>query len=361
MGILSRFLPAGRVRELSRALAADPSAGAYAELAQEQALRGDARAAADTAREGLSLHKGDERLQRVLERASSLLREERMRELATQLRRAPRAALRAEMCELLLEAGRLERAEEAALEWAQAEGGVEPLMAQATVRARRYFGDRRRDDARTALELCDKVEKDKPLDPRPLRLRMEICSRVGAWADAQRACTRLLEICPGDAPLEARHRTLAALAPSSQELEAALRDVERSGRFADEEYRQASDAGQPAALRPLLVACVQPGNGVASACALRGGTALVQGEKGASAERAARGMRDSVSAARAMARKLGLGTLRDAEFEHGDATLLLASGEHGAAALRVSGAVQETQRDLLRELAAAANSSGDEA
>lgn len=361
MGILSRFLPQGRVRELSRALASDPTAGAYADLAQELALRGDARAAADTAREGLALHAGDERLQRLHERASFLMREERMRELARQLVSAPRAALRAEMCALLLEAGRLERAEEVALEWAQAEGGSEPLMAQAQVRARRYFGDRRRDDARTALELCDKVAQDKPLDARPLRLRMEICARVGAWADAQRACARLLEVCPGDAPLEARHRTLAALAPSSNELEAALREVERSGRFADEEQLQGADAGQPAALRPLLVACVQPRNAVASACALRGGTALVQGEKGASAERTARGVRDTVAAARSMARKLGLGTLRDAEFDHGSAILLCAAGEHGAAALRVAGPVREKQRELLRELSEAANATGGEA
>lgn len=361
MGIFSRFLPAGRVRELSRALAADPCADAYAELAQEQALRGDARAAAETAREGLAVHKGDARLQRLHERAASLLREERMRELAAQLRSAPRAALRSEMCALLLEAGRLERAEEAALEWAQADGGAEPLLAQAAARARRYFGDRRRDDARAALELCAKVERQEPQDARPLRLRMEICSRVGAWSDALHACSRLLELCPGDAPLEARHRTLAALAPSSHELESALREVERSGRFADEDYRRGPDAGQPAGLRPLLVACVRPGNGIASACALRGATALVQGERGASAERSARGVRDSVAAARTMARKLGLGTLRDAEFELEGATLLLAAGENGSAALRVQGTANEAQRELLRELAAAADGAGGDA
>ena len=327
----------GRLRELTRALATDPSAAAYAALAHEQALRGDAQAAARTAREGLGLHAHDEALQRLLERATTLLREARLRELAQELSTAPRPALRAELCALLLEAGRLERAEEAALEWS------------------------RREDARTALDLCAKASAAVPADPRPLRLRLELCARAGAFAEALRSASKLLELSPGDATLEARHRTLAALAPQSSELDTALREVERSGLFVDELVSpaapesaagvQAADA-QPTQVRDMLSACVEREVNVQFACAQRGSTALIHGEKGASAERAARGAREITTASRALARKLGLGALREVRCEHAlddqtTATVLVQASDHSSAAVRVTGTAHERHTRAL--------------
>lgn len=350
-----------RIRELTRALAADSSAAAYAALAHEQALRGDAQAAVRTAREGLSLHPHADALQRLLERATTLLREARLRELAQELNTAPRPALRSELCALLLEAGRLERAEEAALEWSRHGGGADAWMAQAEVRTRRYFADRRREDARTALDLCAKASAAAPADPRPWRLRMELCARAGAFADALRSASKLLELTPGDVVLEVRHRTLAALAPRSSELDTALREVERTGRFADEgstaSASEAETAGrgepaQPAHVRDMLTACADGDATVQFACAQRGSTALIHGEKGASAERAARGAREITLASRALARKLGLGAMREVTCEHvlqdqTLSTLLVQASDHSSAAMRVSGTAHERHTRAL--------------
>ena len=366
MGFFTRIVSLGgadkgRIRELTRALATDQSAAAYAALAHEQALRGDAQAAARTAREGLGLHAHDEALQRLLERATTLLREARLRELAQELSTAPRPALRAELCALLLEAGRLERAEEAALEWSRHGGGADAWMAQAEVRARRYFADRRREDARTALDLCSKASAAAPADLRPLRLRLELCARVGAYAEALRSAAKLLELSPGDAVLEVRHRTLAALAPRSSELDTALREVERTGRLADEvatpaapdsEASSRDEGAQPAHVRGMLTACVERDATVQFACAQRGSTALIHGEKGASAERAARGAREITTASRALARKLGLGALREVRCEHAlddqaTATVLVQASDHGSAAVRVTGTAHERHTRAL--------------
>jgi tetratricopeptide (TPR) repeat protein len=366
MGFFTRIVSLGgadkgRIRELTRALATDPTAAAYAALAHEQALRGDAQAAARTAREGLGLHAHDEALQRLLERATTLLREARLRELAQELSTAPRPALRAELCALLLEAGRLERAEEAALEWSRHGGGADAWMAQAEVRARRYFADRRREDARTALDLCSKASAAAPADLRPLRLRLELCARVGAYAEALRSAAKLLELSPGDAVLEVRHRTFTALAPRSSELDTALREVERTGRLADEvatpavpdsEASSRDEGAQPAHVRDMLTACVERDATVQFACAQRGSTALIHGEKGASAERAARGAREITTASRALARKLGLGALREVRCEHAfddqtTATVLVQASDHSSAAARVTGTAHERHTRAL--------------
>jgi tetratricopeptide (TPR) repeat protein len=351
--ILRRVLAAGRVRELERALAASPTAEAYAELAHEHARRGDLLAALEVAREGAGAHRADERLCRLVERSTALVREERLRELARQLQAAPRDALRAEHCALLLESGRVDRALEAAAEWERHGGGAEARLREAEARLRRYAEGRRRDDARRALAALDAAAAELPLDPRPWRARAELCAKVGAWAEARAAVGRLLELAPGDAALEARHRTLGALAVGSKGLDAALREVELGGRFSDEVVEAVADESDSAAL-PQLLARAGAEPGVRAACVLRGATALMQGEKGASAERAARGLRDSISASRAFARKLGLGALREVRLDHDDCTTALECGELGSAALRIDGAPAAEHKALLRELARAA-------
>lgn len=351
--ILRRVLAAGRLRDLERALAASPTAEAYAELAQEHARRGDAGAALEVAREGAAAHRADERLCRLVERATALVREERLRELARQLQVAPRDALRAEHCALLFEAGRVERALEAALEWERHGGGAEARLRQAQARLRRYAEGRRREDARLALAALDEAAAALPLDPRPWRARAELCAKVGAWGEARAAVGRLLELAPGDAALEARHRTLGALAVGAKGLEAALREVELGGRFSDEVEEAASDDVGSTAL-PQLLARAAALPGARAVCVLRGATALLSGEKGASAERSARGLRDSLSASRAFARKLGLGALREVRLEHDDGATMCECGEVASVAMRLSGAPGAEHKSAILELARAA-------
>jgi hypothetical protein len=351
--ILRRVLAAGRLRELERALASSPTAQAYGELAQEHARRGDAVAALEVAREGAAAHRADVHLNRLVERSTALVREERLRELARQLQAAPRDALRAEHCALLFEAGRVERALEAAIEWERHGGGAEARLRQAQARLRRYAEGRRREDAQLALAALDSAASALPLDPRPWRARAELAAKVGAWAEARAAVGRLLELAPGDAALEARHRTLGALAVGSKDLDAALREVELGGRFSDEVEDPAAEVSGSNAL-PQLLARAGARPMVRAACVLRGATALVHGEKGASAERAARGLRDSLAASRAFARKLGLGALREVQLDHDDCTSAYECGEVASAALRIEGAPSVEHKELLRELARAA-------
>jgi hypothetical protein len=228
---------------------------------------------------------------------------------------------------------------------------------RALARAERFLADRRRDDGRQAFDLVKSAEEALPHDPRPLRLYLQLASRVGAWADARRAIARLLELTPGDPALEARFRTVIALADGSKSIDQSLRDVERSGRLADDapEAKEASECG--ANVRPLLQSLVQE-PGVQAAFFARGSTALVQGPKGATAERAARGVREVVVSCRSAARKLGLGAAQSARLEGDFGSLVLVIGEQGSSALWCDGPAKERHEERLRQLAGAASASG---
>jgi hypothetical protein len=189
-----------------------------------------------------------------------------------------------------------------------------------------------------ALELAQAAREATPSDERPLRLLLEILCRVGAWSDARRILARLLEICPGEPYLEARFRTVAALVASSKDLDACLREVERTGRFADETEEAAAGAPQNAGLtvRPLLQALTRE-RGVLASFYVRGQTALVQGPRGYTAERTARGVGEILSASRTAGRKLGLGQALEVRLEGSFGTLVMAPGEMGAGAVWMDG------------------------
>jgi len=225
------------------------------------------------------------------------------------------------------------------------------LRAQA--RMDRFFADRRRDDGRIAHELIQSTIVMMPGDPRPLRLHLQLVSRVGAWGDARAALTKLLEHFPGDPSLEARYRTLDTLAENSKTFEQALREVEKSGRLADEEPESQRPSGSPASIRPLLQTMLRH-EGVQAAFFVRGATALVQGPKGATAERLARGVREIVSTAKTTSRKLGLGAASEVRIDGPFGTLLLAPGEYGSGALWCDREPNRNHVQALRDLAIAA-------
>src|SRR2546423_1313185 len=112
MSLLNRWLSTSRVRNAKKCVAKEPTARRYAELAHEYALVGELPEVLRTTGEGLKLFPGDAELKRLQDRARSMQLEGRTRELQIEIKIAPRAGLWKELCELLLESGRVARAEE---------------------------------------------------------------------------------------------------------------------------------------------------------------------------------------------------------------------------------------------------------
>lgn len=350
MRFLTRWLSSSRVRNAQKRVAREPSARAYAELAQEHAVTGDLDEVLRTTTEGLRLFPGDTELVRLETRARSLQLEGRTRTLQAELKVAPRPALWRELVEILLKSGRVARAEEVATEWFQATQSGEAMLFRAQSRADRFFADRRRDDGQLAFELVASAVELLPGDPRAYRLQLQLASRVGAWNEAQRALARLLEHCPGDPVLEARFRAVAATPEPRKTVEQALREVERTGRFVDDEPAVTDRTGPSAvAVRPLLQTILQE-QGTQVSFYVRGGTALVQGQKGATAERSARAVREIVAASKAVSRRYGLGQASAVRVTGEFGVLTIAPGETGSGAVWSKGPVSRVTEERLHEL-----------
>jgi len=367
MKILQGWFASGRVRAAKKRLAENPTARRYAELAQELALLKDLDKALKVLEEGIAAFPGDAELRRSSNMFRQLALEDRTRALARELETAPRPALWREMCEMLLDAGRLARAEEAAAQWYQHTRDGEAQYYRARARAERFFADRRRDDGRMAYELTDAAQKLMEGDPRPLDLRALIAARAGAWGEARRDLAKLLEIVPGDPGFEARFRKAIAMFEGPKTIDQAFRDVERSGRLADEPRDRdpkapAADSVEakdpetaPSRARPLLQQIARI-PGVQAAFYLRGSTALVQGPKGPTAERTVRSVREILNLSRSAARRLGLGHAAEVRLEGDHGTLLLLPGEVGSGALWVNGDMNRRHEDAVRDLSVAASS-----
>lgn len=353
MKLFERMLARPRIRAARQQLAGEPSARNYLQLANEHARVGEMDDVERVCTEALELYPGHAELARLFDRARALLREDRTRQLARELREAPRPGLYRELCEILLDSGRVERAEEQALEWYQATGDTQALLVRAEARLQRFLVDRRRDDARLVIELLDASEKVLARDARPLRMRLQLYSAVGAWRDARRIVSQLLELEPGDPSLEARFRTLNTLAECGPSFDAALREVERSGRLVDEGPERGDTTTSNTAIRPRLQALAAE-EGVEAALFQRGSTALVQGQRGATAERTARAVREVVGKSQTAARRLGLGQALEVELEGEFGRLAVQPSDSGYAALWSVRAIPERQRAQLAELIGAA-------
>ena len=352
MKFLEKLLAGPRLRDARRRLVTEPSAANYVALASEHARICEFEAAERVCAEGLGVHASAPELTRLRTRMRALQLEDRARALSNELRESPRAGLFRELAEVYLECGRLERAEELSVQWLERGGGGEAHWLRSRARAARYFADRRREDGRTALEWLDSAEAALPRDERPLRLRLELVCRIGAWRDARRTVAQLLELAPGDPALEARFRTYTALAESAPTLDAALREVERHGVFPEENTARSHMATGPSrALRPMLQSlAAQPT--IAAVVYERGATALVQGPSGATAERAARAVREVAQKSRSAARRMGLGNVLEVELEGPSGSLLVLPSESGVAAAHSSAAqVPEFLRPTLGAIA----------
>lgn len=346
--MFQRILGRGRARAAAKRVATEPTAENYLALAQCHASAGELSDVAKVCVEGLALHPGNAELERMRQRAMTLAREDRVRELQRELKASPRPALWRELCEVQLDAGRVSRAEKVAGEWFEATQDQEALFFRARARADRFFADRRRDDARMTLDLIDVVLRDDPAHERALRLALSLYSRSGAWNEARTSLARLLELCPGDPSLEARFRSVAAMAEAAPSLDQALREVERTGNFVDDEPGQESSESSQL-VRPMLQE-IASRPGVRGAFYVRGGTALVQGPRGASAERYARGVRELVTVARGSCRRLGLGGPLEIQLEGDFGTLSIRPGVLGSAAIWTEGAPTTRTEEALASL-----------
>jgi hypothetical protein len=98
---------------------------------------------------------------------------------------------------------------------------------------------------------------------------------------------------------------------------------------------------------------LSPAPGCGAALFMRGSTALIQGPRGATAQRTARGMKSALKAARAVSRRLDLGPLRELEVEGDFGQLVGAVGERDVAVAWYRRTAQPAEREALRELAGA--------
>lgn len=347
MRFLRKLLAKTRVRAARKRLAWDPSPRAYAELAQQYALLGMTRDVLRVCREGQAAFPGNSHLARLAQRALRVDREDRMAQLKRELSEAPRPALWNDMCELLIESGWLARAEETAGQWIESNDAPEARLMLARVRVERFLADRGRDQGIAALAALDECEQNMANDAPPLELRLKFLLKIGAWRDARQCTSRLLQLNPGSSELESRYRSLEALEDDSPSIERALLQVERTGALAEEEARPSHGGVR---VRPIL-RDLAADPAVHAAMYVRGSTVLIQGPRGATAERIARGVRTILASGRGTARKLGLGQIFHVVLEGGFGTLSIAPGELDAGAIWSQGALKRRREETLMSLA----------
>jgi uncharacterized protein HemY len=352
MSFVDRYLTQKRVKGARQRLAAEPTIANYVALGGELARIEDLEAAQQVCDEGLDLFPDNQQLRHLGSRVRQLSLEGRTRELAKELRDAPRPALYRQMCELQLSSGRFDRADEYAQEWYTIDRDPMALFMRARALAERFFVDRGREDGHAAWMLLEQCATQMIAREPMLRLRLQLANCVGAWGEAKSCVSSLLELRPGDPELEARFRSLAAHSKVAPDFETALRSVEKSGLFADEDAtdpEEVCEVPSSTTIRPMLQGLAEE-TGVKAALFTKGSTALVQGLTGATAERMARGVREVVQQSRMTARRLGLGQALEVQLEGTFGSLLVVPGDEGAGAIWRNGPVLETHQRYMAGL-----------
>lgn len=351
MNIFRRLMAKHRLRRARRDLSLHPSPISYTSLAQEYARLGMPQNAVDLCEEGLKLFPKNTLLSRLADRARRVAHEERMVSLRNELAEAPRPALWSEMCEILLDLGRPGRAEQTALEWIERKPCAEGQLMLARVRVERFLEDRGRGLGFSAIEALDQAVLAMPADARPLRLKMIFQMKIGAWKDAKETASLLLDLDPGHPELEARFRKLQALSVDSPTLERALLEVEKTGHLADHEEVQGEETEKVVGnVRPVLRELAEDED-VKAAMYVRGSTVLIQGPKGATADRTARAVRSIISSGSATARRMGLGQIFQIQMEGDFGQLAIAPGDQDAGVIWSNGALGRRREEVLLGLA----------
>jgi hypothetical protein len=316
-------------RGAARRVAEDPSAQNYLALAQESVQRGETARVEAVCHEALALHPDHPALKSMLARAKRMRLDERARQLQAELAEAPRPALWRELVEIELGAGRCGRAEALAARWYETAPSAQAQAHRALAALRTFQESALPVDARRAWDLAGLAAEESSGDGLAHEVRAELARMVGAHAAERAALARLIEASPGQPELEARYREALARVGGQGTFTAALDAVTRGGvvtpRSPSHPQEREVEAATLAGVRPRLKELVTTSQ-AAFASFHRGGTALVQGASGPTADRTARGVRDLVRAGRDGARRLGLGPVRGVRV----------LGAHGDLAVRIS-------------------------
>lgn len=360
--MMRRLFTRARLREARQRLAKQPTPLNFALLAQEFAAQAMYSEAARVVAEGQQHFSGSAELETIGARVAKQARDARLSEVRADLAEAPRDGLHRELVDLLLEGGEIGRAQEAAEAWCAKSDGLESRLGLARALSARFLADRGRAVGERCFEQLAAAEELCGTDARTWRLRLELCAAIGAWREARRAAARLLELDPGDPDLEVQFRTFDARSSESVEIREALREVERTGRLQNESRNDSAraQASLTRDVRPALRSLAHEQD-VRAALYLRGATALVQGPKGATAERTARQVREVVQSTRTIARRLGLGLVNELRLEGDFGTLLVSTTEADAAVLWTCDAPSSAHERALADLSGWAPAAEEEA
>lgn len=290
----------------------------------------------------------DRSLQRLSRDVRLAERETRRTLLMAELESNPSPEGYRELFDLMLKRGEAAATLDLAGRWRQIDASGEPLYYEAAAFSELFFGNHLSRDGLRAFQLATEAGKIRRDDPRPFRLQFEIARRCGAWEDARIALARLLDLMPGNRLIEGRFRGVIANCANSRSLSKAIADVERTGRFIDDDLDTDGTLDRDL-IRPGLQELAARDD-VHVAFFLRGNTALVQGATGSAADRSARAVRDVLSMTRSSSRKLLLGTPLEVRCEGTGGSLVLKAGGEGTAAVWAARSLTETSSRLMFDL-----------
>ena len=353
MSFFSSFTSKKRIRAALRRLGQEPSVDNYVALAREHVVVGNLQDILRVCSEGLSLHPGHAELMRIADRARQLQLDSRIRTLKQDLNLSPRPALWRELCDVLLECGRLTDAEETAGQWWEQARDGESTYYRAKARSLQFFQGFRSADGKVAWDWALEAAREMPGDTRPLETQYDIAKACGAWADARKVLADILEISPGHPQHEQRFRDASQRVHHSKSLRAGLAEVEATGRLTDSPASAGSQSN--VAIRPLLKRMGADDN-VKAVMFQRGGTALVQGLHGGTADRTARAIREVGIAARSSARRTGIGRPTEVLIEGSFGSLMIALGNSGTAACWSQTYMDPDHAEALQTIAGSSSS-----
>ena len=345
---MKRWFSRNRIRQARRELSAGSSPSAYLRLARELHFSGSLDEAAEVCEEGLRAYPGHLELDRLNSRVARERLQGRVRVLHEQIEQGPRPALYRELTQHLLELGEPAEAARVARRWEQTSRDPEAYLALAEAYVARYRERCLRADGQAALDALEEARRRLPRDPRPLRVQQGLWIELRLLKGAEAATAELLQMLPGDVQLEQEYRWLKSQPDDQMDVSRALAEAEARG-LRPREVEAARVENAPRDLREELRTLTQR-QGVRAALYLRGSTALIQGPRGATAERCARAIKNTLQSARAASLRLGLGQLETVHVSGDFGTLEYLCGRGDAAALWSEQRINDRQRSELADL-----------
>lgn len=348
---MKRWFSRTRIRHARRELSTGASPSAYLRLARELHMCDELDEAAGVCEEGLRGYPGHLELARLSARVARERLHDRVRVLREQIEVGPRPALYRELVDHLLELGDMPQAANAARRWEQTSRDPEAYLALARANVARYRERSVRAFGNEAFEALEEARRHMPRDSRPLRLMQALWMDLGMFAEARSATAELLQMLPGDVQLEQDFRWLKSQPDQGLDSSRALAEAESRGLDQRASVKPRGEQS-PRDVREELRALADDA-GVRAALYLRGSTALIQGPRGATAERCARAIKHTLQSSRGAALRLGLGQLESVHVSGDFGNLEYLCGRGDAAALWSEVPVNDRQRAEMADLTGA--------